>query len=249
MRNYTQDSTTLIDEVINAVKLTGVRALSELVFTIVQQTSAELDKPTVLAVVMVRVIPKVMDTQDGSFDLTKDYELQANILETGAVKKYTINYPRAVTLAILEEQLQHLQNLLRPVVPIPAVPDTIMPTVDWKAIAEELVRTLDNTEDGKTTFTCVTCPAKDSCLRQALADPCFELIMRHYSNRHTIEHAGKSEVNWPAVVEELLAINADEEGAWSCDRCSKALDGNICDAKGASCINQLRAYLIHKHAK
>ncbi|MFA5457612.1 MAG: hypothetical protein WC261_08295 [Synergistaceae bacterium] len=244
MRNYTQDSTTLIDEVINAVKLTGVRALSELVFTIIQQTSAEWNKPTVLAEVMVRVIPKVMDTQDDSFNLTKTYELQADISDTGAVKKYTINYPRATTLDILEEQLQHLQNLLRPVVPVTAVSDTIMPTVDWKAIAEELVRTLGDTEDGKTTFTCVTCPVKDSCQRQALADPCFEHIMRHYSDRYTIKYAGKPEVDWPTAVEELLILNADVDGAMLCDRCAKALDGDRC-----TCVDTLREYLVNKHTK
>jgi len=244
MRNYTQDSTTLIDEVINAVKLTGVRVLSELAFTIVQQTSAEWNKPTVLAEVMVRVIPKVMDTQDDSFNLTKTYELQADISDTGAVKKYTINYPRATTLHILEEQLQHLQSLLRPVVPVTAVSDTIMPTVDWKAIAEELVRTLGDTEDGKTTFTYGTCPVKDSCRRPDLSEPCLEYIMRHYSNRHTIEHAGKSEVNWPAVVEELLLLNADVDGALYCDRCAKALDGDRC-----TCVDTLREYLVNKHTK
>jgi hypothetical protein len=254
MRTYTTDDPAVINDIVQAANLATVTDTTvELMCTVgYEPKDKEGSKAGFIpqARVTARIIPNSGSERDAFGNKEKLYALTATILSddiNSPIAKYDVSYPTTSMLHILDVQLRHLlHDVLGEASALPpAEQDGNISTVDWKAIAEELVKSM-----GDTTFTCGSCPVKDSCQRPDLAEPCFEYIMRHYSNRHTIEHAGKSEVNWPAVVEELLFLTSDDAGALLCGTCPITLDGNKCTGGGElSCVEYLREYLITKHTK
>jgi len=140
--------------------------------------------------VIVRIIPDPMSERDEFGNKGKLYALAATKLlpddVNSPIAKYDVSYPTTSMLHILETQLRHLlHDVLGEASALPsAAQDGNISTVDWQAVAEEL---LENIQDQNGLFTCEACPIVDDCHKGLDTATCLQYIRERLAKKHTKE--------------------------------------------------------------
>ncbi|MFA5457611.1 MAG: hypothetical protein WC261_08290 [Synergistaceae bacterium] len=183
MRTYTIDDPAAVNEIVQAANLVSVSDTAvELRFEIGHMDKASDPEFVVQAGVMVRIMPNPCSGGNTSYDGNKAYALTATILvplEVSAVPRYDIQYPATSMLHILDLQLHHLTTMLL----AGHTTTQSTPSVDWQAVAEELLTAHTATSES---IDCRPCPLKEYCSR-APGESCYKYIKDVLCKKHTKE--------------------------------------------------------------